>query len=602
MPDPTSTPGPSRALFLATAPAVSLAVAVLGPVALWGVVAGTSGVPAIAAIAGIGLAGLAGLVRLWAATWGSRDAPAWAVAASVAGILLGIGSLANLLAARGSIPGGDGLASWLLPTAVIVAQLGALVLLASRWTPPLREAWRRPASAAVATLVVLGATGAVLARAPSLLHAAALRNAAMHVDEVVTDHHDPFVEALCGGRLDEARSLIATHQVRAQAQYGLVECLEHGADAQHPARTFYPERVGPLLDGLVAAQRAAGAADPEGCTPGLVRVIRTLASDHPDALREFGPRHLPVDCIDLSAGQPAWWSLVGIRDGRPLAERLRVLQAQGIDPRQRTAAGVDLLGANVNHVIASLTDDDLANVIAMGLHPEVTALRTRPFAVELAERRFSARAKRDPAALDELIARYGEPSVEQLLTAADLGQATMSDFTPQWDDYLRERLKGIGPERIAGTALDSAPLRFQLRWLACARDHACEGRLGNLPPPPPPAAAPGEATPPDPALVETLARRDYRFRVIKLENAARAAAAVSALEQHHSFEEVLYRYGMELPRPELARVATWTAGSTLPATTLVALGALSAGEQSRTPLWQDGRFLVLRLEESRPRP
>jgi hypothetical protein len=104
---------------------------------------------------------------------------------------------------------------------------------------------------------------------------------------------------------------------------------------------------------------------------------------------------------------------------------------------------------------------------------------------------------------------------------------------------------------------------------------------------------------PKPSVLAELARRDYRFRVIRIENAARASAAIAALNQHSSFDDVLCRYGLPPSQAEGISGAPWTAGSTLPAARLAALGALAPGEYTRTPIWEAGRFLVLRLEATR---
>src|SRR3954465_12892273 len=126
MTDPASTSGRSRALFIATAPAVLLPVAVLGPMALFGMFLGISILPplglVIAMPAGLGLVGLAGLIRLWVATWGAGETPVWATAASCAGILCATGFLARQVGNFSQV-GDDTLQSWLQPSAMIVALL-----------------------------------------------------------------------------------------------------------------------------------------------------------------------------------------------------------------------------------------------------------------------------------------------------------------------------------------------------------------------------------------------------------------------------------------------------------------------------------------------
>ncbi len=477
----STTPPASRALFVATAPAVLLAGYGLAVPALFGAFAAlpiTVLLPPLLLLASVPLLGLCALAGLWIAAWRRCPMPAWAVLctlpASVLVVTFALGSMASPTSHFTD-------ASWVWTLrAELAALLAAGVLVASA-LPGVGAAWSRAPVLGARVLATWVGTALVVGALPPLMAQGARRHALATVDHVPTLRQDPFVMALCDGRLDDARRLLSAGRVAPDARFGVVNCLEHEADDLHPRPTFYPDRVGPALEGLVAAQRGLHAPARAGCTPELANVMRFLLGGHVDSLREFPTHGLPLDCTVTADADPVWWQIAVRRNPGPLAAQLRALQAIGIDPCQRAGSGADLLGENYNHVIATLTDDDLADVIRLGLDPATTGPRTRPFRVELAERRAHQPPGPASAAMQQLLARYGAPTRDDLLRALTMGQIHLGDASPAWDAEVRSRLHGLGPANVAGTAYDTPAVRHALAYYACNDDHACEARIVDTP-------------------------------------------------------------------------------------------------------------------------
>ena len=595
-PSPHHRIAPEPALFFAVAPAVVLAVFWLGLPLLLGLFLSFAALPfglVFLPVAGGGLLGLAAMVRLCFASLGQRGAPAWAVVGTTVGLVVAAGFFVVGMSPAVAGHAGD-TSAVTLHRGIALAMIAGMVLLARQWMPA--AAVHGIARGGLCIAVVWAASIAAVAWLPGALGHASRSAAVAASQKIHTDIADPFVQALCAGELDRARAMLADHEVRATARLGVSECLHHWTwiDPSHEGDVFHEDRVGLALDGIVAAERAAGIDAAKGCTEYQIRLMTALLHDRPPMLRAFVDRQLPLDCVDGPERTPVWWRFVyGARDGRAIVDGLQLLKTLGIDLAQRDAVGLELLGEDVNNFISQLSDEQLLAVLELGLDARPPGQHDNPLALGVAIRRFREGAPQEPGpALKQLQARVGEPSRAQLLDMADAG------FDP-WGDgaafhaYLDARLAGVSARSVHGTAVDSPNTRLFLLRLRCqVRD--CDP--GERPGP----SIPDDPAPPPPVVAPGLREHDYRYHQIRVETAARAQRVIDALKAGHAFERMSVRYSLDPPDMGSIAMVNWSAGRTLPAQVLAALGTLQPGEFTRAPVRMGDRFVVVMLDAVRP--
>jgi hypothetical protein len=389
-----------------------------------------------------------GLGSLCTMLWMGASARRWLWAAPAA--LLGFAyigmwpflrdSLAELVGAGFSV---DWAAAALLANGAfaLVAGLMAVLIVLPERAAPRYAVWRGLVGIALVWAASFSALGPALGWVREDLQSRSISL----VDEISTEgNRNPIVVAVCAGRLAEAAELIRS-QGR-QLGEGDVDALQSRCLRTNTSR-FYAERVGVVLDAILAWEARGASQVPQVCTSRQKSLLRRVyENDFPDAaMQAFAARGLPIVCpLGAQESEPVWWSVV--HSAHELdAQRLTRLQALGIDLQQTDNQGLGFVGANPNGLIdASLSDAALLRLAELGLRDQPGGQTPHALVIEVMKRRHGLGA--GDAASPDLLRAFqlvGEPTDAQLrevLERAPFMLRAYSDTQREREPQLRDAI------------------------------------------------------------------------------------------------------------------------------------------------------------------
>ena len=366
-----------------------------------------------------------GLASLGSMLWDGASARRWRRAALAAPLGLAYIALWHVL--FGSFAKGDMHFFWRANEDWFVAALWAhaayplvaclmasLILLPERATSRV-SVWRGLLAIGLVWALLLTALGPALGWAR-----ADLRSRSMSLLDVIpTNNPNPFVVAVCAGRLAKAAELFRaqSHQLGESD----VSELQTNCLSRHHIPRSYAARVGLVLDATLAWEARGATQARQGCTKYQKSLLRDVYKiGFPGAaIQAFVARGLPITCpLEPGESEPVWWPVlhnVYAKRTHQLGAPLPRLQALGIDLRQTDSKGLDLVAANPNGFISSASDADLLSLAELGLQDQPGARTPHTLVIEVMQRRHKLGVG-DAASPDlaRAFQQVGAPTDEQL--------------------------------------------------------------------------------------------------------------------------------------------------------------------------------------------
>ena len=371
-------------------------------------------------------ANFVGLASLGSMLWDGASARRWRRATLAA--LLGFAYIGFWLFLRDSIVRNDAgpfldhnfdwavAALWAQAAYPLVAGLMATLILLPERAPSRVTVWRGLLVIGLVWAFLLTALGPALDWARDDIR---FRQISLLEERSYNRDSNPIVVAVCTGRLDKAAELIRVqgYQLSESDVGNLQGCMNWYLEIPRS----YAERVGLVLDVILAWEARGASQAPQGCTAYQKSLLREVykKSNFPDtAVQAFVVRGLPITCpLEPGELQPVWWEAFGKMSRlSPLAaQRLPRLQALGIDLQQTDSKGLGLVAANPEELINSLNDAELLSFAELGLRDQPGGRTPHALVIEVMKRRHGLGAdifnSRDLLRAFQLV---GEPTDEQL--------------------------------------------------------------------------------------------------------------------------------------------------------------------------------------------
>lgn len=245
-------------------------------------------------------------------------------------------------------------------------------------------------------------------------------------DVIDTDgYKNPFVEAVCAGKLAQADQLIAqtNHTINADAlSYAIGHCLKKriGDIRMHTPPRFYTERVPVLLKAISTHENLQAFPAKNACSDLRNELLQQLYKDDVNerGLRMFLNQGLPINCqtkVNDGTTYPVWWQMVH-GSGRLSLERLNRLEKMGISLLETDSKGQQFFSVYWHQFYNEIDDRALLLLLQSGFELPVARPGVQALNIEVTLRRFGYRDSNvNSPELQQLLTLVGEPSAQQLL-------------------------------------------------------------------------------------------------------------------------------------------------------------------------------------------
>ncbi len=265
------------------------------------------------------------------------------------------------------------------------------------------------------------------------------------IDVIDADgYKNPFVEAVCAGKLAHADQLIAqtNDAISADAlRYAIRHCLKKRSGdlrTNIPPR-FYIERVPVLLKAISIHEKLQALPAKNACSDLRNALLQPLYDDDVNelGLRMFLNLGLPINCqtkTDDGRTYPVWWNMV-YGPGRLSFERLGRLEKVGISLHETDSQGQTFFSVHWHQFYNEIDDRALLQLLQRGFELPAARPGLQALNIEVMLRRFGYRdSDVNSPEHQQLLALVGEPSAQQLL---DIRENKVNSFPERKTDDAR---------------------------------------------------------------------------------------------------------------------------------------------------------------------